>query len=108
MAKDGKDEDEWEEVKNAPDEVRWKLTNNVASTEGKSVNEGVRVDGEDQNEDILETLWTKRNQRKLGLVLSPDNIKFDLSNSGFEDDDESDGDRKNSLSSTSVVKQKSL
>ncbi|PFX23449.1 Major facilitator superfamily domain-containing protein 12 [Stylophora pistillata] len=116
-----------EEIESAPDESEWELTNNVSSAKDKNGNEEEGIyredqnetsvddstqnfpkqdcmeelgnDREDQNESIPETSFrTKRNQRKRGIAHFPVGSKCGLSNSGFEGD-ESDSDRKRSVSS---------
>ena len=123
-----------EKIKNSPDEGEWIVTNEVGPPEGKNGNEvaeidkedqnkinldditqnypkqncreEVRDDGEDQYENIPETSFrTKRNKRKHGMVHLPDGGKYSLSNSGFEDN-ESDGDRIKSFCYTEEEQQK--
>ncbi|XP_022787079.1 uncharacterized protein LOC111327216 isoform X2 [Stylophora pistillata] len=117
-----------EEIESAPDESEWELTNDVGFAEDKNRNEEEGIDREDQNktsrddstrnfpkqecieelgndsedqsERIPETSFrTQCSQRKREMVDFPDGSKCGLSNSGFEDN-ESDGDRKRSLSNT--------
>ena len=94
VAMDGKaddhttDEELWntrhEEIKNTTEKDLWKMTNNAAPKT---------------------SFCTVYKQRKHGMVLFPDDGKFGLYNPGFEDDG-GDDDKKESLCSTSVRKQK--
>ena len=82
------DEELWntrhEEIKNTTEKDLWKMTNNAAPKT---------------------SFCTVYKQRKHGMVLFPDDGKFGLYNPGFEDDG-GDDDKKESLCSTSVRKQK--
>ena len=82
------DEESWnarqEEIKNITDKDMWKMTNSAAPKT---------------------SFCTVFKQRKHGMVLFPDDCKFGLSNSGFEDDG-GDDDKKESLCGTSVRKQR--
>ena len=82
------DEESWnvrqEEIKNTTEADMWKMTNSAASKT---------------------SFCTAFKQRKHGMVLIPDDGKFGLSNSGFEDDG-GGNDKKESLCGTSVRKQK--
>ena len=82
------DEEPWnarqEEIKNTTDEDMWKMTNSAAPKT---------------------SFCTVFRQRKHGMVVFPDDCKFGLSNSGFEDDG-GDDDKKESLCGTSVRKQR--
>ena len=82
------DEELWntrhEEIKNTTEKDLWKMTNNAAPKT---------------------SFCTVYKQRKHGMVLFTDDGKFGLYNPGFEDDG-GDDDKKESLCSTSVRKQK--
>ena len=82
------DEESWnvrqEEIKNTTEADMWKMTNSAAPKT---------------------SFCTAFKQRKHGMVLIPDDGKFGLSNSGFEDDG-GDDDKKESLCGTSIKKQK--
>ena len=82
------DEESWnarqEEIKNITDKDMGKMTNSVAPKT---------------------SFCTVFKQRKHGMVLFPDDCKFGLSNSGFEDDG-GDDDRKESICGTSVRKER--
>ena len=73
-----------EEIKNTTEKDMWEMTNSAGSKT---------------------SFCTVFKQRKHGTVLFPDDGKFGLSNSGFEDDGDDD-DKKESLCVTSVRKQK--
>ena len=82
------DEESWNtrqgEIKNTTDKDMWKMTKSAAPKT---------------------SLCTVFKQRKHGMVLFPDDCKFGLSNSGFEDDG-GDDDRKESICGTSVRKER--
>ena len=73
-----------EEIKNTTEKDMWEMTNSAGSKT---------------------SFCTVFKQRKHGMVLFPDDCKFGLSNSGFEDDG-GDDDKKKSLCGTSIRKQK--